>query len=66
MYRFQEESGDQQDSCEVFKKSLETSRMAVKYLGRVFGQAGWLRISRTSLGASRIAAKSIGRVCGQA
>ena len=62
MYRFHEESGDQQDSCEVFRNSLGTSRMAVKYIGRVLGQAGWLRISKTSLGTSRIAVKSIGRV----
>ena len=35
-----EESGDQQDSCEVSGKSLGTSRMAVKSLGRVCVPAG--------------------------
>ena len=37
-----DESGDQQDSCDVSRKSLGTSRIAAKSLGRVRGPAGWL------------------------
>ena len=33
----QKESGDQQDSCEVSRKSLDTSRIAVETLERVWG-----------------------------
>ena len=36
----QEESGDQQDGCEISRKSMGTSRIAVKSLGRVMGPAG--------------------------
>ena len=75
-----EESGDQQDSCEVSRKSLNTIRIAVQSLGRVFGSAGQMyslqdesgyqrdscSVSRKSLGTSRIAAKSLGRIWGPA
>ena len=33
--RLQDESEDQQDSCEVSRKSLGTGRIAVESLGRV-------------------------------
>ena len=45
--------GNQQDTCEVSRKTHRTSRIALKSLGRV-------------LGTSRIAAKSLGRVWGPA
>ena len=35
----QEESGYQQDSCEASRKSPDTSSIAVKSLGRVWGPA---------------------------
>ena len=35
-----EDSRDQQDSCEVSRKSLDTIRIAVQFLGRVLGPAG--------------------------
>ena len=35
-----EASGNQQDSCIVSGKSLDSSRIAVKSLGRVWGPAG--------------------------
>ena len=40
MYSLQDESGYQRDSCSVSRKSLGTSRIAVKSLGRVWGPAG--------------------------
>ena len=52
-------------SCEVSRKSLDTSRIAVQSLGRVWIPAGLLRnreISRKSMETSRIAVKSQGRV----
>ena len=39
---FEEESGNQQDSCTVSMKSLDSNRIAVKSLGRDLGTAGWL------------------------
>ena len=36
----QEESGYQQDSCEASRKGPDTSSIAVKSLGRVWGPAG--------------------------
>ena len=36
----QEESGYQRDSCEAPRKSSDTSSIAVKSLGRVWGPAG--------------------------
>ena len=62
----QDESGDQQDSCEVSRKSLVTSRIAVKSLGRVWDQKDSCSVSRTSLVTSSIAVKFQGRVCGPA
>ena len=35
-----EESDDHQDSCEMSRKSLDTSRIALKSLGRVWIPAG--------------------------
>ena len=40
LYNLQEESGHQQDTCEVSRKSLDTSRIAVQLLGRVWIPAG--------------------------
>ena len=37
-----DESGDQQNSCEVSRKSLGTSRIAVNSLGRVWRPGEWL------------------------
>ena len=34
--------GDQQDSCEVSRKSLDTRRIAAESLGRVLGPVGKL------------------------
>ena len=73
-----EESGIQLDRCTVSKTSLGTSRIAVKYLGRVCDQRGSCGVSRKSLGdqqdscevsrkrhrTSRIAGMSLGRVLG--
>ena len=76
MYSLNEESGDRQDSCDVSSKSLNTSRIAWKSLGRVWRPAGCLlclleksgyqqgscEFSWTIMGTSRIAVKSPGRV----
>ena len=73
-----DESGDQQDSCTVSMTSHVTSRIAVKFLGRVWGPAEWLwslydesgdqqyscEVSRKSLGTSRMTVESLGRALG--
>ena len=58
----QNKSGLRQDSCEVSRKSLGTSRIAVKSLGRGGDQQDGCEVSRTSLDTSRIVLKSLGRV----
>ena len=40
MYGLYDESGDQQDSYTVPRKSLGSSRVAVQFLGRVLGPEG--------------------------
>ena len=42
LYSLEEGSGYQQDSCEVSRTKLGSSRVAVKSLGRVRIPAGWL------------------------
>ena len=56
------DSRDQQDICEVSRKSLGTSSVAVKSLGRVLETSRIAVVSRKSLDTSRIAVKTIGRV----
>ena len=58
----QEESGYQQDSCEISRKSLDTSRIAVKALGKSGHQQDTCEVSRKSLDTSRIAVRSQERV----
>ena len=40
VYSLLEESGDQQDGREISRESLGTSRLAVKYQGKVWIPAG--------------------------
>ena len=74
-YSIQDESGDRQGSFEVSRMSLDSSRMAVKSLGRVGDQQDSFEVSRiesgykkdscgvswNSLGTSRKAVKSVGK-----
>ena len=62
LYNLYEESGYQQDSCEISRKSLDTSRIAVKALGKSGHQQDTCEVSRKSLDTSRIALHYLGRV----
>ena len=62
MCSLQDESGYQRDSCSVSRKSLGTSRIAVKSLGRVWESAEYMYILKEESGSSRTAVKSLGGV----
>ena len=54
---------NQQDTCEVSRKSHRTSRIAVKSVEKILeDQQGSYEVSRKSLGTSRIAIQSLERV----
>ena len=62
LYNLYEESGYQQDSCDISKKSLDTSRIAVKAQGKSGHQQDTCEVSRKSLDTSGIVLQYLGRV----